>query len=333
MSVHSSYARWCLESQHEESCTSLTFLRAAFASADCLQMASLNGLHLVAAEGADEEKVYEIELLRKQLGEFASRDLLLLAHEQYNVPWSGWLCAGAAESGDLAKLQWLHEEQLCPWYMDPGGWAPGISSTRIDISTCAERSGNVAMLRWLKQQGVVMIGAQLLHQAAVKGHLSTLQFLESELGFALDGDSRLSSHVCCSAAANRHLHVLQWLQERGARLGDDAVGQYAAAGGSVPVLSWLAEVLPSEHWTTQRLTRMLQLAGCHGSLEACIWLRQRGAEWPATLRARLTHVREAAWKQCVSDWARANGCTTAHPGFAEHSSEFAQGFLIQPFCG
>jgi hypothetical protein len=184
------------------------------------------------------------------------------------------------------------------------------------------------MLHWLKQEGEVVVRECLLQQASVSGRMGTLQFLASlpNMNFTADHGS---DKACCNAAANRHLQVLQWLHEHGAPL-EDEVGDYAAAGGSVPVLSWLAEVLPSEHWTTERLANMLLLAGCYGSLEACIWLRQRGAEWSETLAAEPEFAFKSVWKQCVLDWARANGCTTEHPGFAEHSSEFAQGPLITP---
>jgi hypothetical protein len=78
--------------------------------------------------------------------------------------------------------------------------------------------------------------------------------------------------------------------------------------GILRALVRLAEVLPNEYWTTKQLTFMLQLAGCYGSLEACIWWRQQGAECPDTLYSNNWHYE--AWKQCVLDWARANGCTT-----------------------
>jgi hypothetical protein len=117
--------------------------------------------------------------------------------------------------------------------------------------------------------------------------------------------------------------VLKWLHEHNAPLiCSNKIGKEAAEGGSVPVLIWLAETLPHEYWSKQRLTRMLQVAGCYGSLEACIWLRQQGAEWPDTLHSASWDY--AAWKQCVLDWGRAEGCTTVHPGFNDCSSEFSK---------
>jgi hypothetical protein len=277
--------RWCEDSQHETECMTLTFLRAAFSSVKCLQMAGAQGLRFVNDDaepaGATGElrlclEKFELQLLHLQLGKHADREVLLHAHQEYGVEWSGMLCAGAAESGDLPKLQWLRGEQRCPWVMDPNRWAPGISSTRADISTCAERSGNVAMLHWLKPQGVVMISAQLLQQASSRGRTSTLQFLESEMGYPANTDTREACHF---AAANRHLQVLQWLREHETPLGDQ-VGEYAAAGGSVPVLSWLAEVLPHEYWTAARLTRCCSLlavtaalrlaSGCDSGAQSCL---------------------------------------------------------------
>jgi hypothetical protein len=294
-------------------------------------VATVSGLHLGEVEDADADAGAELEvimssdfedapeeeprerrkralkMLHKQLARYGSRDLLRHADEQYSVPWSVSLCAGAAQAGDLSKLLWLHIEQRCP--------LDGSDYDSNNVAICGERSDNgVAILRWLKEEGVVLPGFELSIYAAAGGRLRTLQFLASEGYYIFDDED-----LCMNAALHRQVEVLKWLHEHQAPLSEE-IGEHSAAGGSVPVLIWLAEVLPNEYWTTERLTRMLQLAGCYGSLEACIWLRQRGAEWPDTLNGDMSE--RAAWKQCVLDWARAEGCTTAHPGFAEYSSEF-----------
>jgi hypothetical protein len=83
-------------------------------------MATVNGLHLHNIEDADavagaelegspeaearERRERAVNLLHRTLGRYGSRELLLTAYQQYSVPWSDWLCAGAAQSGDPDKL-------------------------------------------------------------------------------------------------------------------------------------------------------------------------------------------------------------------------------------
>jgi hypothetical protein len=304
--------RYCQE--HAADCVNVTFWRAAFSSAECLEVAVAAGLELLEPEDASVREMYQFEQLHKQLGRFGSCSLLLHARQQYSVPWSELLCAGAAQSGDLSKLQSLHINQQCPWY----GGAPCIMTAERNVAICAEGSGNgVAILRWLEEEGVAMPSLTLAIFAAAYGRLSTLQFLEAE-GCTFEKFWT----PCLNAALNGQLEVLQWLHERGAPL-MAGIGGDAAKSGSVPVLTWLAQVLPSHNnfWSARQLTAMLQTAGSFGSLEACVWLRQQGAEWPDSL---IDYGTEGwvAWKQCVLERARANGCTTEHPGFADHDSEF-----------
>jgi hypothetical protein len=156
--------------EHARDCATLTFWRAAFASAECLQMATVSGLHLGEIEDADYAARCKLEPLLKKLGKYGSRDLLLHAHEQYSVPWSDSLCAGAAEAGDISKLQWLHIEQRCPLY-------EGYDEMK-HIAVCAEQSDNgVAMLRWLKEVGVALPNYVLAMHATVHARLCTLQCL------------------------------------------------------------------------------------------------------------------------------------------------------------
>jgi hypothetical protein len=335
---------WCRDSEHwhGENCASVTFLKAALSSAACLQAASAQGLrfatedetvasHLSGARRAQRAaEVKQQQDLLIQLGKHASSDVILHVHEEHEVEFSKWVSAGAALS-DLAKLQWMREEQRCAWVPTGfGRFCMGASPKRADITIWAARSGNMAMLHWLREKGVLLFPEELLHLASVTGDLGLLQFLASAPGFNMDERHYLYEEACFNAAANRHLQALQWLHERGAPLAE-GIGVYAAAGGSVPLLTWLAEVLPEEHWSAQQLTRMLQRAGSYGSLEACIWLRQRGAEWPDELSARFENRDEVAWKQCVLDWARAEGCTTEHPDptFCYYEREFAPEPLLK----
>jgi hypothetical protein len=48
------------------------------------------------------------------------------------------------------------------------------------------------------------------------------------------------------------------------------------------VLQYLAEQCDS--FTSKKLQEMLNAAGAYGKLDAAVWLRQQGAEWPAVLK-------------------------------------------------
>jgi hypothetical protein len=284
-----SHGLWCHE--HAADCATVTFWRAGFSSAKCLEVAVAGGLRLLAPAGASSKENSKFERLLKQLGRFGSRDLLLHARQQYSMPWTDWLCAGAAESGDLSKLQWLHIDQQCPWYVGPR--QTGASTRRVTV--CAAISDNgLAMLRWLKEEGVETSSRDLANYAAACGRLHTLQFLAPEgRTFAEEFPT-----LCVNAALNGHLEVLQWLHEHGASLCSN-LGDSAAIAGSVPVLAWLAEVLPpDEHWSTQQLTAMLQAAGCQGSLEACILAEaaRRRVAWQVR---RLLPIRKAYCVEAV----------------------------------
>jgi hypothetical protein len=307
-----SHGVYCKE--HAADCLTVTFRRAAFTSVMCLDVAVAGGLRLFAPAGASLEEQHKSVHVQEQLGRFGSCDVLHHAHHHYAVPWSALLCAGAAASGDPFKLQWLHVEQQCPWFLG----RRQIGTPETNVAVCAAMSENsLPILRWRKEECVDLSDRDLANYAAACGQLDTLQFLASE-DHTFEGRR---SAVCSNAAANGHLEVLQWLHAHGAPV-SSALGDKAAEAGSVPMLAWLAEVLPpEEYWSVQGLTAMLHMAGCWGSLEACVWLRQQGAEWPDTL-ADDCIWEKGVWKQCVLEWARANGCTTEHPGFADYDCDF-----------
>jgi hypothetical protein len=147
---HGSDPSWCGDSHND--CMSLTSLRAAFSSVGCLQMATANGLQFVrsnaevtgstdrkAERARRREEEEKLQLLHLQLGKHASREVLLSA-EEHGAQWSGWLCAGAAESGDLAKLQWLRVEQQCPWL-----WTLTVGSSNFKLCRAVWQCGDAAL--------------------------------------------------------------------------------------------------------------------------------------------------------------------------------------------
>jgi hypothetical protein len=58
---------------------------------------------------------------------------------------------------------------------------------------------------------------------------------------------------------------------------------------------------------------MLNAAGAHLELETAQWLRQQGAEWPATLLYTDQYEEQPAphvWRDFVLKWASDQGCTS-----------------------
>jgi hypothetical protein len=126
-----------------------TFYSDAFASEPRLRLAQDRGLHLKA----DNFK------LQRMAGRSASIDVLKVAHD-LGLPLTAHVMRGAAESGSIDKIQWLHTEHGCPF--------------PADITHFAARVGDVRLLKWLKQQqGVFDKGTSM--RAVEYGHQDVLE--------------------------------------------------------------------------------------------------------------------------------------------------------------
>jgi hypothetical protein len=71
--------------------------------------------------------------------------------------------------------------------------------------------------------------------------------------------------------------------------------------GHLAVMQYMLQLSPL---SPQELTLPLNAAGAKSHLHAAQWLRQQGAEWPATLKHRSRH-----WSAEAVAWARREGCT------------------------
>jgi hypothetical protein len=103
------------------------------------------------------------------------------------------------------------------------------------------------------------------------------------------------------AAYSRHVGLLRWLVDSGCPCDEYSLCTSAAVGGSVEVLLLLQQRGFMTRAST--LTDMLHDAGRWGRLAAAKWLREQGAQWPASFQGR-------PWSGAVLAWARAEGCTT-----------------------
>jgi hypothetical protein len=105
----------------------ITYSSSAFSSVSRLQLAADCGLLL--ATGLK---------LQRNAGRYADIETLALAHE-LGLPYTARVVRGAAVSGSLLKLKYLHLEQDC--------------TLPDNISWPAAESGSIEVLTWLRQQG------------------------------------------------------------------------------------------------------------------------------------------------------------------------------------
>ena len=117
---------------------------------------------------------------------------------------------GAASYGRLDILEWAHQ---C-----------GYLHTYIS----AVENGQLAALRWLKDNGGYPFPRNLEEVAAFGGHLNILQWLTAD---------RCLEDTCSSAAEGGHLNILQWARANEC-LWHENTCHRAAKGGHFNILQW-----------------------------------------------------------------------------------------------
>jgi hypothetical protein len=161
------------------------------------------------------------------------------------------------------------------------------------ISVHVAKSGNVDLLRWLKQQHNVELLPQAMLYAAVRGQLPMCQYLRSE-----QCPWYLYYSVTNAAALSGSLETLRWLYDSGCP--HDAIEDSGGAGrsGSIQIMEYVMQ--RAEGDAAQMLAAMLDGAGEGDQVAAAKWARARGAEWPDELN----------WRCAAIAWAREEGCTS-----------------------
>jgi hypothetical protein len=190
----------------------------------------------------------------------------------------------AAERGDLAMVQWLLQ-QGCRWRLS-------------NVAHLAMQTGAVALADWLLDENYIQLHPSLMCTAAEHGQPAMCQYLR---GRGCEWDVTMCSRSCFYAD---HSAVLRWLHESGCPWDAEEVALNAAICGSVGILDYLLQqgVLPEG----DLLTEMLAAAGAHNRLEAAVWLREHGADWPPAL---MCNVPAMYWSRELVAWARGEGCT------------------------
>jgi hypothetical protein len=246
----------------------MTMRRAVYASAARVKLAHELGLRF-DTDGTD---------LQFYIGKIASIAVLTEAH-RLAMPISTYTLNGAAFAGELSIVIWLYTEHNCAFNSKTGGYSA--------------MSGQVGVLQWLKQQGVVFHQATML-SAAVFGKESSCAYLHAE-GCPWD------DLIVYVAAFNKHWNIVRWLHEHGCPWNFDEICYKAAQHGNIENMAY---VLQQEVVSQHTLSTMLNAAGANDHLAAAQWLRQQhNAEWPPVL-----YCNDKPWSGAVLEWARAEGC-------------------------
>jgi hypothetical protein len=246
----------------------MTLRRAVFASAARVKLAHQLGLQFGT----------ECLQLHFYLGLLACKAVLTEAH-RLGMPVSASTLNGAAFSGELSAVIWLHTEHSC--------------ALNHNTILCCARTGQIEVLRWLKQQGMVFT-TDAMNFAAMHGQNLTCAYLHAE-GCTWD---ELASFA---AAHKKHWNTVRWLYNHGCPWYFSSMCLLAAEQGSI---DGMAYILQQQLVTVDAFTRMLNIAGCNDRLAAAQWLRQQHyAEWPPVLC-----YDDKPWSGDTLEWARAEGC-------------------------
>ncbi|KXZ48839.1 hypothetical protein GPECTOR_25g424 [Gonium pectorale] len=142
---------------------------------------------------------------------------------EYGCPVDGAQAARAGEGeGNLSVLVEAVEE-LGASDRDP--WLLEVAQDRCDLE----------VLRWLRQRGCPIDGAEVALSAARLGQLAVLVWAAEELGASMQ-----SAALMDAAAASGCVEVMAWLRECGCPWSEGTFAE-AARSGCVAALQWLAE--------------------------------------------------------------------------------------------
>jgi hypothetical protein len=187
-------------------------------------------------------------------GVHADQETLVTAHELGLIQYSHHVLTGAARSGDLSKVMWLYTEQHCKRGRD------------LDLSMHAAMGGSIAVLDWLKQQGVTLTG-YASDSAAEYGHMHVLQYLHAE-------GCEKGPNVCYLDAENGDLGMLKWAFEHDYSRGGNPVDESAAASSNTEMMAWLIQQ-PGVQLTAGTMA----VAAWSGNLAMCELLHENECPW------------------------------------------------------
>jgi hypothetical protein len=251
-----------------------TFSSAAFSSASRLRWAHDGGMPLSA------EKQWA------RLGRIADVETLAAAHELFE-PCVAAVVQGAAESGCLVKLSWLHcQHSSCCQFLHDAAleeagdafFAVALGEQEVEVASdcfyseqviaAAAGAGHVHVLSYMREHGCTLLESACMG-AAAGGQIAVLRWLrEVGCAWATSGPPKL--RIATAAAEGGSVEVMQFLHEQGVPFDESAMVS-AAAGGHLPVCKFLGSLQcpcnemccnAAAHWGHVQVLQWLCRQGC-----------------------------------------------------------------------
>ena len=171
-----------------------------------------------------------------------------------------------------------------------------VSSTRRCLeemdATAAMKAGCFSAMQRLQRRGLLSP-----HTLSFLCPTAARAELVQELKLLRENDSPWDEWTCCGAAADGHVHLLEWAHANGCSCGVHT-SHSAASEGQLESLMWLhANGCP---WDEENCAQ----AAAGGHLESLKWLRKNDYSWGVRTCAFLAKKGDLE----VLQWARANGC-------------------------
>lgn len=211
--------------------------------------------------------------------------------------------SAAAETGNLPMMQFLFNKAKGGLFRN----GADLNSKGLDgrgVVFLAARSGNFALMQWLKEQGVDLQvkddkQVNILHGAVESGNLKLVQWLVEENGLDINNQDRicnLNNHVryafsvLQNAAKSGNLKLVQWLVEQGLAIKEKTdhgrgVLYNAIGSGNLELVKWLVEKGADLNTVQGQYSHIyfespLKTAAQSGSLELVQWLiEEQGVEF------------------------------------------------------
>lgn len=174
---------------------------------------------------------------------------------------------------------------------------------QLSAPLCAEVAGRGELAALIRLRAA---GCPWDHKTCVRaaqgGHFAVLRWAHAH-GCPTDL-ARMA--VCCAAAKNGDLSMLQWLFSSGFATVSYFVSSDAAAGGHLAVLEWLH----GNGWCEWKMCTFYA-AACHGHLHVLRWMVAHGFPWSAEISSR---ARDCIQRHCTVDRAELLGWLDLHDG-------------------
>lgn len=176
-------------------------------------------------------------------------------------------------------------------------------SLRLDLEGCDKLSrshviahiheGNADIIEWVFSTQYFKSdrrSCMLPAYAAGSGNIDSIKVLVAR-------NYHINYYASIAAAANNHVHMLEWLHSFGATI-SQCVASTAAANGHIEVLEWLKD--NKLDWTVHLCTSAAE----HGQIHVLQWARKNNRRWSK-------NITEAAARGNQLDtlkWLKGNGC-------------------------